>query len=116
MDQLSNQPIAFANIYVQGTESGSITDSTGTFELLLNPGLYNLEITYEGYRTSIVYSKLVNSSAPAYLRVELEPAQTKLAEVSVVAKGEGFLAHTPIRLGLMRLLVCPVQQWTYPNT
>ena len=46
VDQLNNEPVPFSNIYVQGTDYGTVTDSMGSFELNLDPGLYNLEVSF----------------------------------------------------------------------
>lgn len=107
VDQLNNDPVPFSNIYVQGTDYGTVTDSMGSFELNLDPGLYNLEFSFIGYRTSVLYSKSVSNSAPVYLTIELERAQTSLPVVSVLAQQGSFSAHYTDKIGAYEIVSLP---------
>ena len=48
------RPIPFANVYWLGTQSGTSTDSTGFFELPLNPDTKKLVFSYVGYNSDTI--------------------------------------------------------------
>jgi hypothetical protein len=85
-NELTNEPIEFATIYIQGTGLGTTTDSLGIFRIELEAGVYNLEIAYLGFETAVLYSKPVSSAQPNYLQITLNPALTQLEEVKVLGK------------------------------
>lgn len=43
------EPLAFATIYVSETESGSVSNSKGVYELRLSPGTYHISFQFLGY-------------------------------------------------------------------
>lgn len=51
---LNNEPIPFANIIIEGTSIGTISDINGNYEILKLPaGSYNFKCSYIGYDTNI---------------------------------------------------------------
>jgi hypothetical protein len=83
-DAISNEPLPFALVSVQGTAIGSKTADDGTFTLKdLKPGLYNLDITYVGYRKKTLFEIAVDRSKPAFVEVRLEKAEREVKEVTV---------------------------------
>jgi len=54
MDQESNEPLIGANVVVQGTTIGTITDIDGKFALNVPADAQNLVISYSGYDTQIL--------------------------------------------------------------
>ena len=83
-NELTNEPIEFATILVQGSDIGTSTDSLGQFSIELNAGLYNLEVAYLGFETEVLYSKPVSSAQPNFLHITLGPSMTALNEYKVV--------------------------------
>ena len=53
-DGSSNEPLIGANVLVDGTTTGTITDLDGTFSLDVPDGASALEISYAGYTTQVV--------------------------------------------------------------
>ena len=52
VDQTSKLPLAYANVLLQGTTIGTVTDEDGSFELLnLCEKEYDLEISFIGYKS-----------------------------------------------------------------
>lgn len=83
-DSNNNEPIAFANILVEGTDLGAITDLDGNFSLTnLDPGFINLRVTYIGYNTKISQDIMVSNNNAPFIEIKLEPAQELLEEVVV---------------------------------
>ena len=83
-NELTNEPIEFATILVHGTDIGVTTDALGQFRLELAAGLYNLEVSFLGYETEVLYSKSVSTAQPIFLEVLLSPRLTALEEYKVV--------------------------------
>src|SRR5262245_27332771 len=44
-------PMAGASVVLEGTKRGTITDASGSYELKVSPGTYNLVISYVGVQT-----------------------------------------------------------------
>jgi outer membrane receptor for ferrienterochelin and colicins len=48
-----NEPIEFANIFIEENKSGTVSDENGFFEITrIRPGNYTLRVTYIGFKTS----------------------------------------------------------------
>jgi TonB-linked SusC/RagA family outer membrane protein len=76
-----NEPVIGANIMIEGTSTGTITDFNGRFSLDVLEN-NRLIISYVGYQT-----KYVNVGKNITLRVVLEPISTTLEELVVVGYG-----------------------------
>ena len=94
-DQTNKEPLPYATIGVQETQVGVITDSTGYFRLVIEPGLYNLEASYTGYNSLIKHELLVISGKPQYHEFLLEPLAINLESVEVKADGFNRTAESP---------------------
>lgn len=46
-----NTPLPSANVFLEGTQTGTITNLNGEFRLPLNPGTYNIVASYMGYES-----------------------------------------------------------------
>lgn len=76
------QPLIGANVLVQGTASGTVTDFEGNFELNLPPSATNLEISYTGYTAKTI--PITNANQ---YEVVLSEDNILLGEVVVTAIG-----------------------------
>lgn len=80
----SNQPIAFANIKVQGTLIGVSSDINGQFFIRNIPAhTYKLVVSSLGYRTDTV-EIVMNSGAVIQVDIQLKATIVDISEVSVV--------------------------------
>lgn len=52
--EYNDQPLAFAEVKVQGLDIAVITDETGSFELDLAPGSYTLIVDFIGYEPLLI--------------------------------------------------------------
>ncbi len=87
-DKANGEPIAFANILLQGTNYGTTTNIEGFFSLNSIPaGTYNLVVTYLGYDSLSVIIEL-NANRIVYEQIYLEEASVKLSTVDVSATRE----------------------------
>ncbi|MDY0077138.1 MAG: TonB-dependent receptor [Bacteroidales bacterium] len=49
LDQETGEPILYATVFVDETQTGAVTDVNGFFTLLLKPGNYNIKFDFMGY-------------------------------------------------------------------
>ncbi len=96
---LNNDPIGFANVLVEGTDKGTTTDVDGNYEITgLEPGLYNVRVTYLGFNEKTIYEVQVTNSKPAIVNVSLEESIQELEEVVVRASPFKKTAESPLSL------------------
>ncbi len=85
-NELNNEAIVFANVVIQGTTTGTVTDEAGNFELTgLPPGFYNLQISYLGFETKIITEIEVSTVRSAYLNIGLSEGSRALDEIEITA-------------------------------
>ncbi|MCI4669305.1 MAG: TonB-dependent receptor [Bacteroidia bacterium] len=98
-NEISNQPLSFGTILIQGTNKGTFTDSLGKFELKnLEPGLVNLEARYAGFKSRIVYEIQVTNSKPYVLEIGLIRDEVNTDSVVIVASPFKRLDESPLSL------------------
>ena len=86
-DKYTGQPIEFANVSIVEMGLGTITDSLGIFEINnVNPGIYNLQVSFIGYRTEILYELKLTPSRDIYQTIELEQVGNNLDEIELNAE------------------------------
>jgi len=72
-------PVPFANVYWLGTNYGTVTDTTGTFQLAVPDGANKLVVSYIGYTTDT--SVVDHYDHP--ISISLKPSGTLLKSVDV---------------------------------
>src|SRR5687768_14217586 len=73
VNRISNEPVAFANIVVQGTLHGATANERGDYEITgLLPGQYNVQATFVGFSPAMTFEVPVTSARPAYVNFALE--------------------------------------------
>ncbi|GDX52545.1 collagen-binding protein [Bacteroidota bacterium] len=95
----SNQPIEFATIAITGTTNGIQTDENGNYELKnLVPGLYNIEVSFVGFKKKIVLEIQVTNAKPAIVDVGLDETVSELNEVVVLGNSFDKSEESPVSL------------------
>lgn len=98
-DEINNEPIIGANIIIQSTGTGTTTDLDGNFRIdNLEPGLYNLQITYLGYETKTLFELQVTNAVPVKLNIPLRESGVTLEAVEVKASSFKKTSETPVSL------------------
>lgn len=98
-DAINNEPIMFANLIIEGSDAGVTSDLDGNYELKnLEPGTYNLKISYLGYKDVIKYEIEVTNSKPAVIDVGMEENAEQLEEVVVKASPFNKTEESPVSL------------------
>ena len=98
-DASNNEPIIFANIFVQNTNIGTNSDENGYYEISnLEPGIYGIEVSYIGYDNAIQLEIEVNPSRPTEVNFLLEESASQLKEVVVKASAFRKTEESPVSL------------------
>jgi len=96
---INNEPIMFANVVIQGTNTGATTDLDGNYAITrLAPGLYNIQVTYVGFNEKILYEIQVSNSRPTAADFGLEESTAQLEEVVVRASPFRKTEESPVSL------------------
>ncbi len=99
IDELTNEPVPFANVALQETTYGAVTDMEGKYLISgIEPGLYNLQASFVGYKTKTIFEVEVFNSRPTVIDIPLEASSTSLATVEVTTEVFERNAESPVSL------------------
>ncbi len=85
-DETNGEPLIGAAIVVDGTTKGAFADLDGKFNISLEPGTYNLKISFVSYETLIIGDIKVSASKVTLLdNLRLKESAHGLSEVVVTA-------------------------------
>jgi Carboxypeptidase regulatory-like domain/TonB-dependent Receptor Plug Domain len=86
-DSATGEPIAAANVVVQGSPRGAATDLDGVYYILnLMPDTYSIIVSSLGYATKTVTGVQISVDKTTTLNVELETSAIMGEEVTIVAE------------------------------
>jgi outer membrane receptor for ferrienterochelin and colicin len=89
LDKLTKETIIGANIMIDGSDVGAVTDINGQFEIKeVVPGFYSLTISYVSYKTIKITDLEVISDKTTLINLDLEEDLVNLGEVTIVAARE----------------------------
>lgn len=98
-DGLTNEPIIFANVVIVGTTNGTNTDETGYYEFTnLEPGVYDVQISYIGYKSITITEQQVQNNRPTTVNFELITDSEQLEEVTIKADAFKKPVESPVSL------------------
>ncbi len=80
-------PIPYATIYVEQTQSGTVSDELGNYELKINEGEYTLTVSVMGYE-SLQRTLDVKANSKNELNFMLTPLTLEIEEVVVKGKSQ----------------------------
>lgn len=99
IDDLSNESIPFANVALQETSYGAVTDIDGKYAIEgIEPGLYNVQATFVGYKTKTIFEVEIFTSRPTVLDIRLEAGATNLEAVEITTEVFERNAESPVSL------------------
>jgi len=85
-DAGNNEPLPFANVFIEGTQIGATSDLDGNFLFTgLEPGYIKLVGSYLGYATKTSEDILINNINIPFIELKLEPSSQLLKEVVISA-------------------------------
>jgi hypothetical protein len=98
-DEINNEPIIGANITIQNSDIGAVSDIDGNFSIEnLNNGFYNIAVTYIGYKTETKFEIEVSSAKPVTLNFALKEDKTILDSVIIIANPFERKSESPLSL------------------
>ena len=84
IDKNTNEPIAFANVILEGTQIGSVSDLDGVFKFTgLKPGFVRLQVSFVGYNKVLSDEIQLTNAKEVYLEIFLEPSGKELETVTI---------------------------------
>jgi hypothetical protein len=96
---INNEPILFANLIIEGSSTGVVSDLDGNYEIVeLAPGTYNLKVSYLGFKDVIKYEIEVTNSKPAVADIAMEENAEQLEEIVVRASPFNKTEESPVSL------------------
>jgi len=99
IDELSNESIPFANVALQETSYGAVSNIDGEYKIEgIEPGLYNVQATFVGYKTKTLFEVEVFASRPTTLDILLEAGATNLEAVEITTEVFERNAESPVSL------------------
>lgn len=99
VDEISQEPIPFANVVVQGSQLGSATDIDGNFQINKVPfGYQKLEVSAVGYAPKTSTDVLVTKANTPYIEIGLSATATQLKEVVVQTSKFKKTEESPVSL------------------
>ncbi len=99
-NKVSNEPIPFGNVVIQGTTVGAAANENGEYEINdLKPGQYNLEASFVGFKPLLVFEVEITNSRTTFVDLALEEEAQKLDEVTISAANSFFKSdESPLSL------------------
>jgi hypothetical protein len=98
-NSINNEAIMFANVILEGTSKGATTDVEGNYEITgVEPGIYNVKVTYIGFTDKVEYEIEVTNSKPYIVNLAMEEQSTKLEEIVVKASPFNKSEESPVSL------------------
>lgn len=98
-DEKSNQPVPFANVVIQNTTVGSVTDFDGKFVITgISTGFVKLQVSSVGYSSKITPELMVTNTNESYIEIFITENITILNGVTVTAKTFERNIESPVAL------------------
>ena len=96
-DATSGQSLIFANVQIENSNMGAITDTNGNFILTnLSPGVYNVVAVYLGYADMKIPEVIVTNNNPVVLEINMQPTSKQLNEIVVTPSPFKKTAESPV--------------------
>jgi outer membrane cobalamin receptor len=87
LDKSTGEPLAHANVFLNGTQMGSASKDNGYFNIThIPPGTYELVASVIGYKPARVKEVIVEAGKQRIYKIRLQPAVLELEGVSVQAQ------------------------------
>ena len=81
-DSKSQLPLLGANVIIEETEKGAISDENGFFEITnVSPKSYNLSVSYVGYQSKKIFNIIIKSKGNQTFEIFLVESSEELEEI-----------------------------------
>jgi hypothetical protein len=96
-NRINNEAVPFANVVIEGTTTGVVSDIDGNYRLDgLEPGIYTLVCSFVGFEQVTINEVSVSPSKPVILDIALSETANKLDEVVIEASPFEILPESPV--------------------
>ena len=100
-------PLAGSNIFINGTDIGTISDEEGIFFINDIPqGYYNISVSYIGYEIKTINDIWIRPNANEFLKIFLNPKILNLESITVennFFSNQPLMSTHPFHLIMMKL-------------
>lgn len=97
VNSVSNEAIPFANIQIEGTSIGAVSDTLGKFIISgIEPGFKNIVVTGLGFKPFTYRDILVNNGSPSIIEVKLEEEIGELKEFTIQNNPFNKIEESPL--------------------
>ena len=98
-DSKSQLPLLGANVIIEGTEKGAISDENGFFQISeIKPQSYNLLVSYVGYQSKKIFNIIIKSKGNQILEIYLLESAQELDEVVLFESPFKKSKETPLSI------------------
>ena len=98
-DSKSQLPLLGANVIIEGTDKGAITDENGFFEISkIKPQSYNLSVSYIGYQSKKIFNIIIKSKGNQTLEIYLIESAQELEEIILFESPFKKSKETPLSI------------------
>ena len=98
-DSKSQLPLLGANVIIEGTEKGAISDENGFFQISeIKPQSYNLLVSYVGYQSKKIFNVIIKSKGNQTLEIYLLESAQELDEVVLFESPFKKSKETPLSI------------------
>lgn len=98
-NEINNEPLEFATIFVEGANRGAYSDSAGYYEVQgLEPGTYNVKATYTGFGDQTVFEVEVFNNKLAQVDFPMEEEGVEEQTVEITASPFSKTEESPVSL------------------
>ncbi|MGB3081215.1 MAG: TonB-dependent receptor [Saprospiraceae bacterium] len=95
----TNEPIAYANVFVANTTSGALTDTNGYYVInTIPPGIYTLTCSFIGFKSNTIFEIQVTSVKYTTVDFELDEDSRLLDEIQIVASPFNKTEESPLSI------------------
>ena len=128
MDKFAQSPIYGVTVQIVNSQKTTITDENGIYTFSeLNPGRYDVKVTYSGYKESLLPNVMVASGKETIVDISLEENFTNLRDVVVKSSNKSASINkmatvsartfsmeevNPLRPYRLLQLYCSLSKWT----
>lgn len=99
VEAANNQSVPFANIVIVGTTTGVSSDLDGNYEITgLEPGTYDVSVSFLGFKTLTESEVMVTNSKPTIIDFKMEEDVENTPEVVVTASPFKKTSESPVSL------------------
>ncbi|MFT4678443.1 MAG: hypothetical protein ACI9RU_001034 [Litorivivens sp.] len=103
-NKTSNESIPFASIILQNTGFGATSDIDGNYSLdNLESGVYNVQVSFIGFKTTIRYEIELSNSRVTWLNIEMEESTIEIGAAQIVSAETANRDQAPVsvrRIGI----------------